>query len=111
MRHSGVILPSLPINSSVKDTISSTGSLSSKVLIRIPPKEPSGALDFDDNARQEIVQEALLDLMSPSDLASKYKISAYSIRDWAKKNGKVLPRNWRRASKSWGPRQFNVEQH
>jgi len=64
-------------------------------------KQTSGAGAYDAEQRQEIVREVLVDLIAPSDLARKYKISAHSIRDWVKKTGKTLPKQYKKSE--WGP--------
>ena len=47
--------------------------------------------------RQEIVREVVEDHISPADLARKYGVSAHSIREWIKKAGQSLPKNYKRS--------------
>ena len=63
----------------------------------------SGAGAYDAEQRQEIVREVLVDLISPSDLGRKYKVSPHSIRDWVKKTGNKLPKQFKKSE--WGPPQ------
>jgi transposase len=38
----------------------------------------------------------LEDLISPSNVAKKYKISPHTIRDWIKKTGQALPKKYKK---------------
>ena len=60
----------------------------------------TGAAAYTPEQRTEIVREVLEGLIAPSDLARKYKISAHSIRDWVKKTGQPLPKQYKKSE--WG---------
>ena len=42
------------------------------------------------------MREVLEDHISPGDLSKKYNVSAHKIRDWIKKAGHQLPKNYKR---------------
>ena len=46
--------------------------------------------------KQAIMREVLEDHISPNELAKKYNIRAYAIREWIKKAGHTLPKNYKR---------------
>ena len=52
---------------------------------------------LDNEQRAEIVREVTEGLNAPTDLARKYKISAHKIRDWVKKSGQTLPKQYKKS--------------
>ena len=46
--------------------------------------------------KQSIMREVLEEHISPNELARKYSIPAYAIRDWIKKAGHTLPKSYKR---------------
>merc|ERR1712126_768588 len=50
--------------------------------------------------RQVIMREVLEEHISPNELARKYSIPAYAIRDWIKNTGNPLPKSYIRTLKS-----------
>ena len=49
-----------------------------------------------DAQKQSIMREVLEDHISPNELAKRYNIRAYAIREWIKKAGHALPKNYKR---------------
>ena len=46
--------------------------------------------------KQAIMREVLEEHISPNELAKKYNIRAYAIREWIKKAGHTLPKSYKR---------------
>jgi len=61
--------------------------------------KPSSGNVFDTQQKEAIMREVLEEHISPTDLGKKHGVSAAVIRDWIKKAGHSLPKNYKRTSK------------
>ena len=65
-----------------------------KKTIQSPLPIPSPNEFFDSESKTKIVQQCVDNLISPEKLAEVYKCVPTSIRNWVKKSGHSLPKNY-----------------
>ena len=84
---------------SLKDRLQSGGIADGQISQEVvkPPNSGLTTKNLTPEQRQQIINECVEDMISPTDLARKWNCNADTIRTWVRKAGLTLPKQYKKS--------------
>ena len=84
---------------SLKDRLQSGGIADEQISQEVvkPPNSGLTTKNLTPEQRQQIINECVEDMISPTDLARKWNCNADTIRTWVRKAGLTLPKQYKKS--------------